>query len=417
MLKAKQELEIYLEKEIMKIISNVDICQNIYLCLKETYDIPRSVTSDFLTMRTPLVEASDFILFCLLDGIEKETKKKKSRIDEYFTSQEIKAYSVAKYNVDKIKFPLILKMIQVTDDQWIGKIDTKTLMKFRAAQLINYNVNAQRTMQRIIKGDKEIYKITINQATVNAIYKLYIDDAYIPTPFTLNIPQDINNDFYYDEDKNELVIRSLDHFDINDGYHRYVAACKAHDLDENFNYSMELRIVTFSEDKSKQFIYQQDQKTKMRKADSDSMNMNKAANIVVKRLNESPRCNLKGLINRNKGAINFADLAELVHYFYFKGKTTKDRENILIVSVVKELTEMFNMITEYNEKYLESYSYKQLVAVMFLFNYFKDNPNMICSVIDEVVERTEHLNNTKFYNKTPKKTMMNEIESIVKEVI
>lgn len=32
--------------------------------------------------------------------------------------------------------------------------------------MINYNANAQRTMQRIIRGDKEIYKISLNKDAV-----------------------------------------------------------------------------------------------------------------------------------------------------------------------------------------------------------------------------------------------------------
>jgi hypothetical protein len=88
---------------------------------------------------------------------------------------------------------------------------------------------------------------------------------------------------------------------------------------------MELRIVNFTEDKAKQFIWQEDQKTQMRKIDSKSMNMNSSANIVVTRLNENVRCNLKGLISRNEGTIPFGELAELVDYFYFKG-ISKEKE-------------------------------------------------------------------------------------------
>ena len=46
----------------------------------------------------------------------------------------------------------------------------------------------------------------------------------------------------------------------------------------------------------------------MRKVDSNSYNMNRASNIVVTRLNESPMCNLQGLISRNQGIVNFGYL-------------------------------------------------------------------------------------------------------------
>lgn len=416
MVKGKKEIEKVIETEIMKIISDNEKCKSICNYAKDVYEIPRSITSDFISMRVSLSEASEFILFCLLDAIEKVNEKKSTSLDKYFTMQEVKSYRLAKYEVDKIKFPLRLKMIQVNQDQWIGKIDVKMMMKFRAAQLINYNENAQRTMQRIVKGEKEIYKIAVNQQNVNAIKELMKSNIYIPTPFTLNIPPDSDFDYYYDTENCELVIKSLYNFQINDGYHRYIAGCQLSDENKDFNYNMELRIVSFSEDKSKQFIYQEDQKTKMKKIDSDSLNIGKASNVVVTRLNESPQCNLQGLINRNQGLINFGELSELVNFFYFKN-INKDKEKSTIISTVKELTDNFNMLTEYNSMYLEKvYSYKQLVAVMFTFYYFKDNSKSICNVIDEVVEKTEELDNKKFYSKTPKKSMMNEIESIIKEV-
>ena len=54
MLKKKEELEQYLEKEILKIISNTELCIKIYDYIKDKYDIPRVITSDYISMRLPL---------------------------------------------------------------------------------------------------------------------------------------------------------------------------------------------------------------------------------------------------------------------------------------------------------------------------------------------------------------------------
>ena len=418
MLKAKEELEQYLEKEFYKITSDTEVCRKICDYCKDTYEIPRAITSDYLSFREVLTEASEFVLFCLLDSLETVLGQKRSQIQTYFVDKEINVYKASKFKVDKIKFPLKFKMIQISDDQWIGKIDFRMLMKLRAAQLIVYNENTQRTLQKIIRNEKEVYKIDINHSSVESIKKLYESETYIPTPLTLNIPHDTEFDFYYNDETNELVIKSLDHFDITDGYHRYIGACKACDSNKYFNYQMELRIVNFSEDKAKQFIYQEDQKTKMKKVDSDSLNMNKAANIAVTRINESSQCNLKGLIRRNGGLINFGNMADLVHYFYFKG-ITKDKERTVMISTVKDLIDDFNMLTEYDTKYLEkTYSYKQLVSIMFCFNYFKDKDKTnMCEIVDEVVKRAKGIDNTKFYSKVAKKSMMNEIEKLLMEVL
>ena len=419
MVKARNEIEKYLEKKIMKIIADNEVCTGVCDYVRDTYDIPRTITSDYISMRLSLEQASEFILFCLFDGIEKVTQKSKTEIDSFFTMQEFKTYKNSKYETSDIKFPLRLKMIQVTDDQWIGRINTKTLMEFRKAQLINYNANAQRTMQRIVKGEKEFYKITINNETVSAIKKLVKRNVYIPTPFTLNISTDSNAEFYYDEDRCELVINSIESFDISDGYHRYITFCSIHDDDKenNFDYNMEFRIINFPDDKVQQFIYQEAQQTKMRKIDTNSFNMSNAANVVVTRLNENPMCNLQGLISRNQGVIHFGYLADFVNYFYFKN-INKTKEKSVTITAIKELTDNFNMLTEYDSVYLEEeYSFKKLAAVMCMFDYFKDKDKKhMLEIMGEVIKRTEQLDNKKFYSKTPKKSMMNDIEEIIKEV-
>lgn len=402
----------------MDIASNTELCNNIYDFGKNKYDIPKGMMSDLICFRVSMSEASEFILFCLFNSIS-EFKKVDIKINNFYTDIEIEMYSSSKYKVDKIKFPIRIKMIQVEHDQWIGSIDSNFLMKLRAAQLVNYNVNAQRTMQKVIRGDNEIYKITLNQNAISSIKNNLKQSSFIPNTITFNIPQDTNCNFYYDADCCELVIKDIPHFDIIDGYHRYIACCKASDEDKNFNYKLELRIVNFSEDKAKNFIYQEDQKTKMRKIDSDSLNMNNASNIIVTRLNESPRCNIKGLISRNDGIINFGELSELIRFLYLKGSIKKEEENYMIMSLVKELTECFNMLTEYDIKYLnKKYSYKQLAIITYMFFKYKDkNKNNMCYNINEVVNSQDKLDNKKFYYKTPRKTMLNEIDKLIEVII
>ena len=421
MLKDKKVLEQYLEAQCDKIVVDNEKCKLIYTYANEIYDIPKGIVSDLVSRRMSMSEASEFVLFILLDSMHNVLNNHKiSQIDEFYTMQEFQYYRKTKYKIENIKFPLIFKMVQIEDDQWTGKIDVKTLMQLRQAQMINYNTNAQRTMQKIVRGDKESYKITLNQKAIGEISSAYSNKTFIPNTITLNIPAEIDSDFYYDEETCSLIIKSLDHFDVTDGYHRYIAACQVSDLDQDFNYNMELRIVNFTEDKAKQMIFQEDQKTKMRKIDSNSMNMNKAANIVVERLNENIRSNLKGLINRNDGIVPFGEFAELIDYFYFKG-IGKEKERSTTIRAVAELTNDFNMLTEYNTEYLErKMTYKTLLAAMFCFDYFKNNDignNNICEIIEKTAIGIENSDNKKFNNKTPRKTLMTEVEKIMKGVM
>lgn len=417
MLKARESLEDYLIEQFDTIVLYNDKCKNIYNYAHTTYGIPKGLVSDLITKRMQMSEVSEFVLFILLDSLYKtENNPNIKTIDAFYTMQEAKHYRASQYEVKKIKFPLVFKMVQIADDQWIGKITIDKLMELRQAQLVNYNVNAQRTMQRVVKGGKETYKITLNQKAVGKIQDSFQDGSFISNTITLNLPVETNCNFYYDESNGSLVIKSMERLDITDGFHRYIAACQLKDIKSDFNYPMELRITNFSEDKAKQFIYQEDQKTQMRKIDSNAFNMNNAANIVVTRLNENVRFNLKGMVNRNDGIIPFGEFAELVNYFYFKG-VTKEKERGIIIHAIKELTDNFNMLTEYDTKYLEhKMDYKTLLVAMFCFDYFKDKDidgNQICEIIEKVSGIIKENENRKFLNKSPRRSLMLEVEKIV----
>ena len=417
---ARENLAIYLEESFIKITNDTPLLEKIWDYAKDTYDIPIGITSDHLTLRTSIRDTSDFILFCLLDSLVKSSKDFNKKVEDYFTEQEIRTYSNGKFKVDKIKFPLRFKTIQVSDDQWIGTIDFEMLMKLRAAQLINYNENAQRTMKKIIRGDKEVYKITLNEAAVEAIKEMYLNNIYIPTVITLNIPAEIDNDFYYDDDNGELVIKSLKYFDIIDGYHRYIAACRAKVVKPDLNLKMELRISNFYIDKAKQFIYQEEQKTKMKTEDSNSYNQYNPSNKIIDRLNTNPQSNLQGLISLNEGIIDYGELSGLIQHFYFGRYIKKKDEKAIMFSVIKELTENFNMLTEYDMKYLEKpYSYRQLLIVMSVFDYYKEkDKKYMCEMIERVISKVNTLdekNIKKISLKNSKNTAIKLIGQIIKE--
>lgn len=420
MLKDKKALEQYLDKQCDRIVTDNEKCKMIYTYANEKYEIPKGIVSDLVTKRMAMSAVSEFVLFILLDSIYNVSKDNTDilGVDHFFSMQEWKHYKNSKYEVEKIKFPLVFKMVQIADDQWVGKITVNMLMKLRQAQLINYNINAQRVMTKVVKGDKETYKITLNQKAVKEIQDSFEKGEFIPNTITLNIPMETEYDFYYDEESMSLIINSLEHLDCTDAFHRYIAACQARDTNPTFDYPMELRLVNYTEDKAKQFIYQEDKKTFMKKVDSRSMNMNRAANIVVTRLNENVRCNLKGLISRNEGIIHFGEFADLIDYFYFKG-IRKEKERSITIQAVKELTDNFNMLTEYNTEYLEHrMSYRTLLVAMFCFDYFKGNDNInVCEVIEKAVKVIEKSDSKKLNNRTPRVSLMSEVEKIVKGVL
>ena len=407
MIKTKEELANKIKPLCEKVLFDKEKSNNILQEMQTSFNIPTGMTMDLLTGRINLEDANEFILFALCSCLDKELEK--NNINKYFTSIEIEGYSKSKYQEETIKFPIEIKCIPVAADQWIGSVDVDFIMKLRKAQLINYNANAQRTLQKVVKGERSYYKITLNKDAINKISESMNNGNYIPNTITLNMPE--TADFSYDDFKCILSIKTLDHFDISDGYHRYIAMGQLKDKNSDFNYPMELRIVMFSEDKVKQFIYQEDQKTKMKKIDSDSMNMNAPENLVVERLNRDVMFNLKNKIARNNGSINYGELATIIKYFYFKGQTV-DKSVRRIIEVENEVRDKFNKLTEVNINLLDkNYTFIELMIIFYTFDNvttIEYNPERTIKLLDKVNE----LDSKMFVTKIPRKGMISAINQL-----
>lgn len=325
--------------------------------LNSKYGISFSEASDLLSQKVHISTVSDFELYAVMSVVNGKL------IPDYFTPIEIKKYSTFKISEEKITFPIEFNVIQVAEDQWLGNITAKQLMLFRDTQFINYNQNTQRTMTRINHGVFESYKITLNRKAVEGIKRSFARNAYIPNTITLNLPDDA--EFDYDEMENKLIITSISHFDILDGYHRYIAISELTNNDPDFDYTMELRIVSFSEEKAKQFIWQEDQKTKMSKADSATFNQYKASNIIAQRLNSGT---LRGIVNNNGGIIDTAVLTNILDYTYLKGKQDLTRSEE--ISLAKKIGKDFEKLENDNPKIFdERWDREYTICVVYcLFN-------------------------------------------------
>lgn len=331
-MKQRDELIKFLSREIKKSIGNKNVMRERADHMLSEYNIPIDVSTDVLTTRVDVCDASTPLLFALLMTIDKN----KSSL--YFTDTEAKTLEKQVLKETKPSFPIKWDMVEVSDDQWIGKITVQDLMKLRDARLIKYNENTQRTLKRVINNGFEYYQIAINRNAVNAIINSYNSDAYIPNTITLNIPE--TTDFKYENGK--LIIKDIEAFDILDGYHRYIAMSNIYNVNKKFDYSMELRVVCFSEEKARQFIWQEDQKTKMSKMDSDSFNQNNPANQVINLINQSTL--LKNVISRNTSAINAGLASSMIDRLYFNTNKVINRKMIVEAKdkLIKRLTALID---------------------------------------------------------------------------
>ena len=342
MLKPREELE----KFLVKLFSDVEensMRQEWYLKLEADYNIPITMSSDIITLRTDLSGYNEFVLFCIT------TVTAKNKVEKYFTQLEINTYSDQKLKDNKIKFPIKLKMFEVTNDQWIGASSAKFLMRLRDAQYINYNAETQRALEIMIRNGKEIYRPSVDYPSVKEITDAYHDNTFIPNTISLNIdPDDESADFDFDNDV--LTIRSISHFDIFDGYHRYLGMGRNYDRDNSWDYPTELRITTFPVSKAKQFIWQEDHKTKMKKINQMTYDQRNAGNMICERLNNDLDFNFYGKINLSNGLINLGELSMAINKFYLDNSSV-DRKQI--IGLTRTIKQAINSFSEECERYLD----------------------------------------------------------------
>ena len=372
MIKSKDEFISYIGKRLDLYALNKDAVEKMQKYMMDKYNFRLSEAADLITQKSPLTTENVYVCFCVADALAQIDNRVK--LEDWFTDKEISTFSSETIQRDKFKFPITIPAVQITDDQWIGTCDCDFLMKLREAQKIYYNTNTQRTLQRIVKNGQESYRIMLNRTAVQEIKTAYDNETYIPDTISLNMPDD--TEFWYNAEKREIVIESLDHFDIIDGFHRYTATCMEKDANPDFNYPMELRIVQYDEIKAKQFIWQQDQKTKMKKLDSESLNVSAPENIVAEKLNRNPMFNLHGELNRNGGKIALQDFVNVVRFLYFKG-VKKEEERKLINAVTNDLFNKLNYVSDNDDKiFSEALSRTDIIALVTSC-YINNDPSKI----------------------------------------
>jgi len=265
--------------------------------LKKEYNLPPVICSDILSTRRSLEDCNELICYWIVQGIKKELTI------EFFTNKEIKDFAGLQYEDEKPILPLKVPMLEVNDDQWIGVIDIKTLMRMRKEGLIHYNAETQRALKLMIRGEEHIYKPYTNRRAVNEIFELIDDNSFIPNTLTLNMPPADEN-MEYDFAGGIMTIKSISHFDIVDGYHRLKAFERKYDKDPKYNCKVELRLTTFSVTKAKQFIFQEDHNNKMPRVDVISYDQRNDVNKIIQRINNDIDFDMRGEICVNGGLIH-----------------------------------------------------------------------------------------------------------------
>ena len=344
----------------------------------ERFNMPIDQASDYLNGNKKVAETDWFTGFVLASVISVSD----DFVKHYFTPIEIAQYKDQKFP-DRLISKIDLPMVQVANDQWIGAASFKWLMEIEDSHLLCYNENTQRVPRARTKpGGGIIYEPYVNQRSVKEIAEAFRRGDYVPNTITFNIREGI--DCQYEDGRIiiERFAKGQPIFDIIDGYHRYRAMRQVYITNPKFDYGMELRIVRFSVEKARQFIYQESLRNKMRKVDQAAFNQNSVENQIVDELNET--LPFRNMFSGVEAKIDKAVMAAAIRNVYFPRAEMRARARK--IEVRKELIAKGRVVEEYRPEIFEVVWPNTLIVSMVLAPYDEDAPDHYIDNISSLVD-------------------------------
>lgn len=378
------------------------------------YGVPQNEMLDVINDRISFETKTDDFLFFISSGLSKYVPEFK--IKAHYTDEEIKENENKKYIIQGNYLVTIPCVPIIPGKQWIGAVDARFFLELDRNQKINYNYEKQRVRQKVVKGDEIYFRTKISMKSVRQISQLMMNGEYVSDYLTLDIPyENTLNDFFYDENKKELVFKNLDSFDITDGYHRLEAMRMCYEKDKEFNYPMGIQITQFSLQKTQQFIYQADQKNKMSITQTNSYNSLRYSNEVCNFLNEDSGCIYNRMIKRSGNkTLDFVALSDIVDYYWFgAGRTEGKKKEFGKAEVIQATNEVKGLLNTYASEIPDSLNrYIGFPELALYFYYIKtkgENPEKAANKV------LKNINNGKIKGiklRGVRKTLFNQIEEL-----
>jgi hypothetical protein len=367
--------------------------------------------NSWFSLIRPIQSESQVVLCLLSIYIHEITEESKINPDKYFTEVEIE--EARKYDIKnqiKNKYPVVFKNIRkIATDHYIGDLTIKEVVSLYDNGLISYNRETQREFKVKEFHNKIVEEININKASVMEIQQNILDGKFITNFITLNILQNGEEDFEYDERANTLTVNSGE-IDILDGFHRSLAMIYALSEYPECNYITGVNITNFDIDKARRYIVQEDKKNKMSSKYVKSLSSDNYSNMIVNKLNEDSRSYVRGKITSNSMLLKqnqFIDynlLSDSIEY-EFQPENTKD-----VISYYKRIVSTINYAVEEFPEILESgKSSYWWIGLIALIKHLGNNNKLI---IETLSKSDKDFSDIKTFNRANIKSISNYHKSL-----
>ena len=409
----RKQAEIKTKSLFQSISKNKFLGKECKKIMQEKYNIPtRIITKALNNDEADISALKDSELFLIMYSIiqaGEDYNIEYVNLENYFTKEEIKAYSNSSYKQEKKEiFPITIpNCIEVNPgEQWVTTMTARTLDELNEMQLINYNKNTQRNLTKKKIGNRYEYGITLKQKSVKEISELMKQGRFISNDITLNLNwEDPNLDFEYDPETNTIILNN-GKFDIIDGYHRFRAIIKNIGTDENFDYNMVVNIMYFDEEKANRFIVQEDKRNKINSGYIKSLDTQNPVYMIVKRLNDDSSSYLCGKIGREdeENKVTFS------HLFNWIESCFKIKDRSEVIKLTKLFKNIFNTLIE-NGHPIKDFDFREIGVIIMCTSKYEEFEAI--EKIESKLKNIDELENEKFARRIVNKRTIDLIENFV----
>jgi hypothetical protein len=297
--------------------------------------------------------------------------------EKVLTDKEI---AIAKnIKVDRKKdsiYPIMFNNIHKdVEDDYSGIITLEELVDLFDKRIIKYNPETQRPLVSKLYHDQEIKDIFLNKKNVKEIEEKILTGKQIPDEITFNLAATGEEEFDFNNLKNELKINEGDIFCIN-GWHRITGGRNAFKKDpaKCSSFYFKLRIVHWDVEKAKAYVYQESLGTKLDILASKSYDVYNEVNQVVGKLNENPKSCLRGKITSDTS-------------IFESGKAL-----VMFNVIFDSINQMFEVKNNHDVSVFSNYFIKGLNLIT------DNNPDLLANPIDDRLLVTYMATLKKYFN-------------------
>lgn len=351
--------------------------------MSHMFNITGGETAFILNGRTPVDTMSDstmykvaVVLHELISNDPSSFNTDRLDVNNYYTDDEIKAYSkkIDRKVVDKdIVFT---QWIQVAKDQYVVTISNKELTRLVAIGKIHYNPETQRSLTVIDTGNNIIKKVTLFESALDSICANMKSEDYIADALTFNVNPDL-----YAVPKisgNDLIVPSGSVIDCIDGYHRLKSAVIVTKLEQDWEQNFIIVLTVFDVKKAKKYILQENYKNHLSEEQVKEYDQDDAANFIIDKLRDSIYLKDSKLSN-----ISY-QLNNIINSIFKpdKLKSIEARQNALIL--YKNIEKCMNELIEENGLIGKVFSLEEWFVYLYIINFCINNNSDFMNVIYKI---------------------------------